>query len=131
MKVYKLTDRIPVKIDGVTFMVAPLSFEQKAEILSCKKIVKGEETEDHAKMVQLSIKYSVKSVSGLQNADGSEYQLELVDGVLSDACISELLSLSIQGKLATACANLMNGISKYDIEGVDIDLDNVQSLKKS
>jgi hypothetical protein len=131
MKVYRLTDRIPVKIDGVTFMVAPLSFEQKAEILGCKKIVKGEETEDHAKMVWLSIKYSVKSVTGLQNQDGSEYVIELVDNSLSDATISELLSLPIQGKLATACANLMNGVSKYDIEGVEIDLDNVQSVKKS
>lgn len=127
MKVFRTTDRIPLKIDTLTFWISPLSYHQKAEILSQVVSISGEEKQNYGKMVFLSVKFAVKKVEGLEDSDGKPYRLEFDGEVLSDDSVNDLLQLDCQAKLTQTCANLMNGIRDSKIEGVEFDLKNVMS----
>lgn len=132
MIVYRLTDRIPAKIGGLTFWLAPLSFEQKANLLDCRKMEGGVEVVDSAKRCRLSIKYALKKVEGLKCADGSDYMLEMgPDGVLTDDAVNEVMSLDCMVKLVSACMSLLGGVSDPGIEGVEFDLKGVVNEKKA
>lgn len=111
VRIYKLTDRVTVKIDELEFKLAPLSFDQKRDISSTTKIVNGKAVEDHIAGTQKAIKYSVKEVKGLETMDGSEYELSFDDnGNLDDVCVGELLNIPMNSKLMLVCNSLLAGI---------------------
>lgn len=106
-KIYRLSDRIPLNIGGLTAKVGPLSFSQKAEIQA--EVLKGDAMAP-LRGAKLAIQYGLKELSGLIDGSGQEYQLEITDGKLSDVCVDELLNLQISEKLAMICLNLISGI---------------------
>ena len=109
VKIYKTTDRIPVKIDTLTFKISPLSFDQKAEIQAM--LISGDAM-SVVKAAKTSVKYAVKDVTGVENADGSKYQLEFEGEVLADHCVDDLLNIDQDDKLSLVCTSFLNGIPK-------------------
>ena len=132
MVIYKMTDRIPVKIGDLTFKLGPLSYFQKSEIQNCTTEVKGESQIDGEKVAYLSLKYSIKEVKGLKDIKGNDYSLEYDDnGCLTDDSMSELLQIDESIRLTRVCLGLMKGFNKdVKIDGVEIDFDNVESVEK-
>ena len=116
IKIYRTTDRIPVKIGELIFKVAPLSSHQKIEILSCQVSEAGTSYQNVAKATFLAVKYGVKEVEGLEYATCEDkYELKFDDptkAALTDDCVNELLSMEYREELVMACFAFMNKIPK-------------------
>ena len=118
-KVYRVTDKLPVKIGDIIFQISPLTFAQRAEIQAdLTKAAKG----DLSKATDASykaIKYAVKSVENLTNIDGTPYQVTLENKILTDECVNDLLNLEEYMKLSAVTTNLINGVPEKicDAEG--------------
>jgi hypothetical protein len=109
-KIYKTTDKISVKIDDIVVQVSPLSFEQKCDIQAL--LVSGDPM-SVVRAASMAIKYGVKGLEGVENADGSLYVLETDEnGSLSDQCVDDLLNIDQDDKLSLVCTSLLNGIPK-------------------
>lgn len=130
-RIYKTTDRIKVKIDDLTFFVSPLTYAQKSEIQS--KLYKALNDKDMMAAQDaavLSIKYSVKNVTGLYDANEEPYQLILEDNKVTDSCIDDLLNIESSTKLASVCTSLVHGVGNdivdpetgESIEGVSFEV---------
>ena len=107
-KIYKTSDRIKINIDDVVVTVSPLTIEQKTEVqaLMAEGRIKG----DYAmltKGIVKVIKYSVKDIDGLENADGSKYKVELDNGVLSQETIENIFNIELHTKLTLVCSSLV------------------------
>ena len=126
-KIYKVNDIIPLKIDGLVVNISPLSFEQKMDIQA--EILKGD-SQSAMQAAARAVKYSVKSVKGFENADGSEYQISLIDNKITDECWDELQNVEQAQKLIMVCLNLLNGIpSEFVDPNTGKALDGVSILK--
>lgn len=116
VKIYRMTDRIPLKIGDVTFKLGPMSAEQKMDISGCYKTVEGESVADVGAATMKVLKYSVKDVEGIEyGAGGGEYKVSFVNGCdaeLTDDCVGELLTLEQKSQLVTACFAFVNEIPK-------------------
>lgn len=68
----------------------------------------------------LAMKYSLKEITGLEDANGKEYRPAFgPDGNLEDETIDDLFNVEMSGKLIAVTLGLLNGVpSEYDIEGV-------------
>jgi hypothetical protein len=132
MVVYKLTDRIPVKIGAATFWIAPLSWGDKARLLSLFKQSAGVELIEPLRAAVETIRVSLKAVDGVQYSDGTEFDCKIDEnGCISDEAISELMQVDGIDKLVTVCSMFaMKEINQLELAGVEIDLSKVQSLKK-
>jgi len=110
--IYRKSDRVRVKIDGVTFSLAPLSAHQKAEIQAA--MLNGRRNMDIKEATQgvvLALKYSIKDVDGVFNTDGTPYRLQLDENkCLSEECVDDLLNLEITEKLSLVCSSLIRKI---------------------
>ena len=109
--VYRTSDRIKIKVGGLVFKISPLNKFQKEKIqtLSLQDKLIQSATE--------AIKCAVKSVDGLKDANGEEYQLELDDNKeLTEDCVDDLMNLEIGPQLATVCASLLSGIPKEFVD---------------
>lgn len=109
VKIYKTTDRIPVKIDSLKFSLSPLTFEQKSEIQA--ELLTGSPL-SVVKAAKLAVKYAVKGLDGVQTADGEKYELEFEGEVLAENCVDDLLNIDQDDKLSFVCTTLLNGIPK-------------------
>ena len=133
MKIYKLTDRVTIKIEGLTFKLAPLSWQKKAEIQAL--MVEGKHTEGSV----MCVKECVKDVQGLETLAGEKYEIRLEDGVLSEESLNDIMNIEDSAKLMLACASLVNGIPKEivhpvsgeRIEGVQVVNPSKRGKKKS
>lgn len=106
IKIYRLTDRIPVKIGELTFWLSPLSMDQKAKIEGNRKLVSGVEEENALEGARLAIKFSVKALDGVECANSEPYVLEFdPDGALTDECVSEIMNLDGAEKLVRLALN--------------------------
>lgn len=121
-KIYRLTDRIKVKVDDIIITISPLSIQQKSEVEA-----EGASGGSAAllKASLKALKYAIKDIEGLENAEGSAYKLEFdPDGSLSDACLDDLFNVQQSLKLITIALNLVNNIPDefYDpVTGVPLD----------
>lgn len=109
-RIYRKSDRIKLKVDDVILEVAPLSHHVKTEI---QQLLLSGRTEGSIKKmnqgIDLAVKHSVKSISGVYDLDGNEYKLVMEGDVLSDESVSDLLSMSLTNKLVIICSNLAAG----------------------
>ncbi len=160
MRIYKAKDRIKLKIlepvldkktgepktdkDGnftftdklvCTFTLAPLTYEQKAEVLGFVTGSEGKYITDRLKSIKAAIKYAVKGLEGFEDSDGNDYKLGFdSDGTLNDETIDDLCNLGREGGvLALACVGLaQNVIDKVvdqagnPVNGVEIDRGDVK-----
>lgn len=123
MKLYRTTDRIPVKIGDAVFTISPLSRHQKQQIVNAaRKTQSGVTIEDAMEMAALSMKFSIKGVSGILDNCGLPWSPKFdPDGHLSDESIDELFNINEDSPLAHAMIAATNGIHKMSkVEGVEI-----------
>ncbi len=124
-KIYRVTDRIKIKIGDISFELSPLTSLQKADIMS-KAMSNG--ANGLVDSTKLALKYAIKRVNGLETLDDVPYQVELENGVLSDTSVDDLLNIEITDKLQKVCLNLMHGIPEkfldpetgMPVEGVEV-----------
>ena len=135
MKIRKTKEKIAVKVGELVFKITPLTFEQKCEIQST---LAAGTTTAILKASKLAMKFSVKEIAGLQNEDGTDYQVTFDDIGLSDDVINDLGNSEIGDNLNYMCISLLNGIprqfenpiTKKPLEGVSFVMDGVQDEKK-
>lgn len=134
-KILRLSDRVKLKIGEITFTIAPLSYMQKQELGSCTRIVKGEEVFDLLKSQALYIKYALKDIDGVVDYNGEKYELSFEGDILTDDCVSEVMSLEENEKFSSVYWQILNGlkevvdpVSGEKMEGVEL---KVVSEKKS
>lgn len=129
IKVYRLSDRLKLKIGELTFEVAPMTYGQKLEVSQAMTHQGGEQLQDVGKATYLTIKYSVKNVTGIVYPDGSKWKPRFEeDGTLTNELVEELLSLHIKDDLIFACISLMsdfggkvkNPTTGEELKGVEI-----------
>lgn len=112
-KVYRISDRIRIDVEGLVVTISPLTFAQKAEIQALAA------SGDFMKAMQsarIAVKYAVKGVEGLEYPDGTAFNIELSEGSLSDETVDELFNVPQSEKLAFACMNLLGSIPKDFID---------------
>ena len=109
-RIYKMTDRIPVKVKSLHIEISPLSFDQKA---TCQSLIMSG---NHMKAAVYAIKCSLKSIKGVENEDGSAYELDIENNELSNDCIDELLNLSESPEIQYVAMTLLSGIPKQFID---------------
>lgn len=107
--IYRTTDRIKVKVDDITVVLAPLSYKQKCDVQSAVTTKSITGAMDGA---ALAVRYSLKEISGVKYADGSEYKLKIEDDKVSEECMDELFNLEQATKLTIVCLNLIQGVPK-------------------
>jgi len=129
-KILRLKDRLKLKIDDVTFKLAPLSHLQKQELAGCTKMQNGEEIFDLTRAQALYIKYSLKDIDGVEDYSGEKYELEFDGDVLTDDCVSEVFNLEQREKLNIAAWQLVQGVQELKdpvtgkpLEGVDLEVE--------
>jgi len=132
MVIYRLSDRIPVQVGELKFWLSPLSYEQKTNLLDCKKMQAGVEVTDGGQRARLALKFAVKGVEGLKCADGTDYAPTMdSDGTLAMSSVDELINLDGCLPLVKVCVGLINGVGGDEIEGATVDLKGViSSVKK-
>lgn len=103
--------RYSLKIDDVELIISPLTFEQKVDISSCTTNQGGQSMPDTPKLLRKYIKYSVKDANGIEYGDGKKYKVKLEEsGVLTDECVEDIVSLSINTKLMSAAYQMLMSI---------------------
>lgn len=117
IKIFRPKDRLKLNIGEIEIMVSPLSYGQKVEVQSLgvsqgKNGIKVNDKIDFNKLIYLVTKFTLKGIKGVENLDGSPYELEFETedkNCLSDSCVEEILNLSISPKMSIALMQLMNG----------------------
>jgi hypothetical protein len=111
MKIARLSDRFKIKMENVTVFVAPLSGKQKLEMTSfVKQSASGKFYIDKIAQEHYLVKHSVKSISGIQDIDGLDYELEFEGEALTDLCADELLGFLVNSYFTVANAQIVSGI---------------------
>jgi len=110
MKIYRKTDKISIDIDDVTIKVSPLTYEHKVIVQDQMLQAATGDVKAGLEGAKLAIKYSLKELSGAELADGTPYELELENGVLSDDCVEDLTNSGMNTKLTLVCISLLTGI---------------------
>lgn len=109
--IYKSTDLIDLKIQDLVFSIRPLRYKQRVDIMSCLSNQSGTIVENAAKATFLTMKYTIRKVTGAFLLDGSPYEIELgEDDNVSDDCIDDLLNMASDSKLGPALHNFLKGI---------------------
>jgi len=121
MRIFKTSDEISIKIDDVTVIVSPLTYEHKVEVQAFMlKAAKGDAEGISAGMegARLAIKYAVKRVDNVTHVDGTPYEVKMENKVLSDETLNELCNCEITDKLYNVCCQLLASIPKQFIDPV-------------
>lgn len=134
-KIYKKSDRIKVKIgsdeDSITLIVSPLSQQEKIEIQSQMiKASKDGDPQAASDGVSLALKYAVKGIIGLEDADGNPYALTMNEDGLSDEAIDDILNMSFSGEISLVCIGLIRGVPSKFLGADSKPLPNVEMLGK-
>ena len=104
VRIYSVSDRIPVVVGEVKFWVSPLSREQRVKLTSLSQRVSGQDIEASLDAALTAIKYGLKEIEGVEGSDGQPYQLQFgADGGLTDDCLSDLAQLDALPKLTRIC----------------------------
>lgn len=115
-KIYRVTDRVKVKIDDITISVSPLSKEQKRQLMSLMMKAQTGDLSSAQQSLEEAIKFSVKSISGVTDGNDEPYALEFQDGALSEACVNDLLNMEIGSKIQAVCIALLNNVPKTFVD---------------
>lgn len=109
MIVYSSSDRFSLKVDGVEFLLSPLTQKQKLDVLSVGQINNGEQGKS-LDMAMKTIQYCLKGVKGIERPDGSEFEIKMDKGVASEESIDTLMNCQVSDTVMSACMQFLNGI---------------------
>lgn len=124
--VYRTTDRVPVRFGEVSLLIAPLDAGQYANISGFTKLNAGVQEVDGQRMVNATLRYSIKGIEGVsaKYPDGTEFELKFDEaGNLTEDSLSELWQVLDRNKLSEMAAKLFaGGLKNLQIEGVEVEL---------
>lgn len=130
-RIYKRSDRIPVRIDDIKFKLAPLSFDQKTEIQQLSLAGRKGDYSKGVLAIKLSMQHSIKAIEGLEDAEGKPYELKFENGSLTDECMDDIFNLEVTSKLILVCSSLANGVP-HEFQNTDgKKLEGVEILKET
>lgn len=101
-KIYRISDRIKVKVGDLIAIIGPLTRHQKQEVQTA--FMQGKMADGTA----LAIKYGLKSIEGLETVDGDEYKIKSDKGGLNDSTIDDLFNIPEFNLLSAACISKVN-----------------------
>jgi len=129
MRIYKTTDKIEVKIDGISFFLSPLSYQQKLSLqMDMNKASNGDLTSAMDAVIK-ALKMSIKDVKGLKDSEG-DYKLSFEDnGEISDSCIDDLLNMPLSNKLSATCSQFLAGVPDKILDQNGVELEGVSVIK--
>jgi hypothetical protein len=131
MIIYRVTDRIPVKIGGLTFWLSPMKTRHKERMISLIRQTAGKEDSDPLEQARLSIQFCLKAITGAKNPDGSDYVLELdEDGIPTEDAMADVFQLDAVASLTTVALSWLSGPKQLEIPGVEVDFGAVEVKKK-
>lgn len=132
MRIYQPSDRIPVQIGELKFLISPLPYQKKIELGEMQKMISGEEVKDYTGYMKALLSACVKGVEGVEDAVGQPMELEFgPDGELADSAFEVLFQLGELPKLANVAVLLKNQIRDLpELEGVKVELEHVIVSKK-
>lgn len=126
MKLHSCKSRISVEICGATFVFAPLSKEQKDEIMLLS-------TRDALSGIRMTLQYGLKDIKGCTDENDNELKLEFDDNGLVKKEFIDMIcnpedSDDLVEKISHTCMNFLKGVpnkiidlnTKKEIEGVKI-----------
>lgn len=128
-RIYKLSDRIRIKVGDLTVILRPLTYKEKADIQS-EMITSSGNIRGAMDAAVNALKCALVGFEGISNADGSPY-------VYSEADFDDVLNMPESSTLTKAAMNLLNNIPKefvdphtaQKLQGVEF-LDEVNEEKK-
>lgn len=109
MRVYSTKDRIKIKMDDVVVSISPLTYEQKKVVQEMLVKAQGKESL-YMDASYTAIRFAVKDISGLTNANGEKYELEFEENILTEGCMDDLLNIEITSRMNAICMALVNGM---------------------
>lgn len=131
--VYRVSDRIEIKVHDVTFKVSPLTRKQKIDVIQCTFNKESDSYTNLEEMIFRLVRYTVKEVTGgLEDVDGKKYELEMDGDVLSEDCVNDLLNLQIGKEIRLIGQQLAKGIpDMFTDPETGEKLDGVEIINKS
>lgn len=126
--VYRVSDTFDIKIGSTVFSMSPLNYKVKADMQAY--VLAGRPMD----AAVVALKNSVKSVKGLKNPDGTEYELEFNDdGSMKEACVDDLLNIPEANNLNVIAISLINGMPEGDFVDAETGkpLSGVKFVKKA
>lgn len=126
-RIYKRTDKIRVQIDDIVAVISPLTLDQKTEVQS--KMALGTVKKDLQMVTEgvvLAVRYGLRAVEGIQDANGKPYKLEIQDDMVTRECVSDLFNLEMHKKLVMICSGL---VSKVPTEFTDEEGQPIEGIK--
>ncbi len=109
-RIFRTSDKIPVKIGDITLTISPMSLAQKTELQSVMLSAKTDPMRA-VKGAGLAIRFAVKGVTGVECMDGSPWTPTFGDdGILTEDSCDELLNLEESPKLIALCTQLVAGV---------------------
>lgn len=126
---YLPDERIPFQVGDLTFELTQLTEGQKLNLISL--LSEAEKSpEAGMKAAKQALKYSVKGVSGIKLSDGSEFQVELENGVLTDRSASALMNLRGIGKIQALCLGFLTGFEGECVDAAGNPIPGVSLVKR-
>jgi hypothetical protein len=114
VKIYSRKSKIKINYPkmGCGFVVRPLEYDQKCEILAeTHKAQSGMNIFDLGKATAKYIKYMVIGVHGISDENGNDYSLKFDgDNNLTDECVSDLMNISLDPALSVSLSNFIHGV---------------------
>ena len=95
-----------INIGEIVFYCKQLSYRQRS-IIAAKhhQQSSGTHTQDVVGLLFEVLRHSITKVEGLENPDGSTYELKFENGILTDDCLDELFYLEKVGDVLQLCAS--------------------------
>lgn len=120
--IYKTTDRIKYNLGEIQIEISPLDYHDKSVLHSFIAKSQTGDLESLMKGSAEAIKRGVKSVKGLKNSDGSDYEVQFDTSgkYLTDECVSDLLNIQESNNMINICGQLIAGIPNKLPQGVTL-----------
>lgn len=104
------SDRFKVKIEDATFTLSTIEFEKSKEIAEATFIEAGEQRQDIAKAMKLTMKYSIRGIDGVNAMNGEPYPFKWgEDGYLCDEHVNVIFNNTVADKLYVAINAVKRG----------------------
>lgn len=125
-RIYKTSDRVKIKVDGLVVHISPLTYQVKSEMQSL--IIAGKPMD----AAVLSFKNAIKKIEGLTDQNDDEYKVEFENGVLTDGCVDDLMNIQQGTKLNLISIALLNGLpEEFENPNTGLALEGVSYVEAS